>query len=52
MEAALLTFDVFFMVVLLVAVVRQRKRYSEDLDLGFFAFLEKKSSGKRAKPES
>jgi hypothetical protein len=52
MEAALLTFDVLFMAVLLVAVVRRRKRYGENLGLGFFAFLEKRENpaGNRAKP--
>jgi hypothetical protein len=52
MEAALLTLDVFFMVILLVAVVRRRKRHGENLDLGFFAFLEKRENpaGNRTKP--
>jgi hypothetical protein len=52
MEAALLTFDVFFMVILLVAVVRRRKRHYENMGLGFFAFLEKRenSANGRAKP--
>jgi hypothetical protein len=42
MEAALLTFDVFFMAILLVAVVRRRKRHDEGIGLGFFAFLEQR----------